>query len=668
MRTASLLVASAAGLSWLAAPGLAQSTEKELQPTTTALAELAPPPAKTPVRDDGLPAFEFPLQGQPKPRERPCPARCDDAGPVPFSWPVFHHTKSFKSCNETVIFSLPLDKDAAHPAIRACSVRGDSAEPTENKYGPVCLPTVKLLDAVADVEVGWQRKDAGVAGMSGIHTALQHVGKMLLEDPTCDATSILAKSGNTVVGLYVGSELRKSSAAPLLERFAEFASKSGPSHQASAQICGPAGKRSAVHTFGVIYDTTGSVDAVRDAIARWTKAECLAGFDSSETWKDVKFKVIPAIAITMGPNAVLTSGNSTLNSTLAIERRSHGRVTRPRVLHEPNQSPNPATHPFTNTLEARADCKVARVEAGDGCWSMAQQKCNPTISVNDFYKYNGGSDKICNTLQPGDYVCCSSGTMPNMDPKGNADGTCKYVQVQQGDTCEGIANSRCPQKISLNQLAKFNGGSQSFCTNLKLKSVVCCSEGTKPDLRPKKNPDGSCATHIVRKDDTCFDIQEKYLLEKGDIEKFNQKKTWGFTGCLDMIGDMIICISDGTAPMPAIIGNAVCGPQKRGTVRPTDGTKLADLNPCPLNVCCNIWGQCGTTKDFCIDTSVDGAPGTAAKGTYGCISNCGMDIVNNKQPPANFGRIGYFEAWNGNRACCKLPVFTPILCVVSNGY
>lgn len=41
--------------------------------------------------------------------------------------------------------------------------------------------------------------------------------------------------------------------------------------------------------------------------------------------------------------------------------------------------------------------------------------------------------------------------------------------------------------------------------------------------------------------------------------------------------------------MPNTISNAVCGPQKpNGEARGTK--KLADMNPCPLNVCCNVWG------------------------------------------------------------------------------
>ncbi|KAM7192236.1 hypothetical protein V8F20_008938 [Naviculisporaceae sp. PSN 640] len=666
MKTASLLAASVAGLSWLSAPAPALA-QADLEPTS--VADLTPDPeVTTPARADGLPDFEFPFQNAPEPEFHPCPATCDSTGPVPFSWPAFQHVKAFSKCPDTVIFSMPLDKSAPNPVIRACSVPGNST-PQKNKYGPVCLPTVELRPALADVQVGWQNKDAGVAKASTVHTALQQASKILLEDPTCDATSILAKSGDTVLGLFVGSEIRKSSAAPILDRFAEFVgSGSGATkRQASAQVCGPAGKRSAAHVFGVIYDTTGSLDIVRDAIAKWTKAECLSGFDASETWKDQEIKIIPAIAMTMGSTAVLnsnnTSGNSTFgggnNSTLAIGRRNHARISARQPL--PDQSPNPAYQLFDTraagaALEARADCKVARVESGDGCWAIANQRCNPKISLDDLYKFNGGSDKACSTAQPGDYLCCTSGTKPNMDPKPNADGTCKYVQVNQGDTCDSIANTRCGERISLSQLAKFNGGSQAFCTNLKLKSVVCCSQGTKPDLRPKKNPDGTCATHVVKKDEICYDIQEKYLLEQGDIEKFNQKKTWGFTTCKGMQENAIICISEGEPPMPAPINNSVCGPQVPGTLRPTNGTKWADLNPCPLNVCCNIWGQCGTTKDFCIDTSVDGAPGTAKEGTYGCISNCGMEIVNNKQPPAKFEHIGYFEAWNHNRPCLIMDV------------
>lgn len=40
--------------------------------------------------------------------------------------------------------------------------------------------------------------------------------------------------------------------------------------------------------------------------------------------------------------------------------------------------------------------------------------------------------------------------------------------------------------------------------------------------------------------------------------------------------------------MPAPIANAVCGPQKPDTPTPPKGTNITELNPCPLNTCCNI--------------------------------------------------------------------------------
>lgn len=82
---------------------------------------------------------------------------------------------------------------------------------------------------------------------------------------------------------------------------------------------------------------------------------------------------------------------------------------------------------------------------------------------------------------------------------------------------------------------------------------------------------------------------------------------------------------------------------------------LANLNPCPLNACCDVWGQCGITSEFCTDTGT-GAPGTAKPGTNGCISNCGTDIVNNKAPPSEFKKIAYFGAFNQKRPCLNMGI------------
>lgn len=245
--------------------------------------------------------------------------------------------------------------------------------------------------------------------------------------------------------------------------------------------------------------------------------------------------------------------------------------------------------------------------------------------------------------------------MPDMDPPGNADGTCKYIQVNDGDDCWSIAKNRCG--IEPEQLYKFNGGSDAFCPKLVEKQPLCCTKGTLPDLRPKKNADGSCAWHSVADGELCASIAAANFLKEEDINKFNVGKTWGFAGCKRLLKNQRICLSDGTPPFPAENPDAQCGPQKPGSKPPTDGTKLADMNPCPLNVCCNTWGFCGTTPEFCVDTTVDDTPGTAKNGTNGCISNCGLDIVNNKEGPASFSKIAYYESWNTySRSCLFMDV------------
>jgi hypothetical protein len=104
--------------------------------------------------------------------------------------------------------------------------------------------------------------------------------------------------------------------------------------------------------------------------------------------------------------------------------------------------------------------------------------------------------------------------------------------------------------------------------------------------------------------------------------------------------------------MPAIVATAVCGPQVPGAVKPPAGTDLSTLNPYLLNAFCDVWVQCGTTAEFCTNTST-GAPGTARVGTNGCISNCGTSIVRSA-PPATFLNVAYFEGYGLGRPCLNM--------------
>lgn len=307
----------------------------------------------------------------------------------------------------------------------------------------------------------------------------------------------------------------------------------------------------------------------------------------------------------------------------------------------------PAQAPRSKSLAAMGQaCSYTQVAAGDGCWSLAQS-CG--ITQDQFVQYNGGGD-ICSTLQPGQYVCCSEGVLPDI-PAPNPDGTCVYQKVQPGDGCWALAD-RC--KITQDTLVSRNR--PDLCSTLEIDEHVCCSKGPLPDFSPKPNADGSCFSYTVKKDDNCWDIGKAHYVTSDQIGERNTE-TWGWMGCSHLVVGNNICLSTGSPPMPAPIEKAVCGPQVSGTPRPANMDNLANLNPCPLNACCNVWGQCGMDANFCIPSPVPGgAPGTATPGSNGCISSCGLEIVGNDSPPAEFKRIAYWEAWNADRPCLHMRV------------
>lgn len=229
--------------------------------------------------------------------------------------------------------------------------------------------------------------------------------------------------------------------------------------------------------------------------------------------------------------------------------------------------------------------------------------------------------------------------------------TCRYTQAAAGDGCWALAD-RC--KITQEELIEYND--PDLCEALVVGQYVCCSPGELPDFSPQPNPDGTCKTHTIQSGDLCDTIARENSMTVDDINERN-KNTWGWMGCSYLVVGNVICLSTGSPPMPAPIANAVCGPQVPGTERPDDMSDLADMNPCPLNACCNVWGQCGITEEFCIPSPADtGAPGTAKPGSNGCIASCGLDIVNNDEPPGSFMRVGYFEAWNSDRPCLHMRV------------
>ncbi|KAJ5538484.1 hypothetical protein N7494_007963 [Penicillium frequentans] len=225
-----------------------------------------------------------------------------------------------------------------------------------------------------------------------------------------------------------------------------------------------------------------------------------------------------------------------------------------------------------------------------------------------------------------------------------------------GDSCASLV-TECG--ITAAELTEYNTASD-LCSTLTLGQYICCSAGTLPDLAPSMYSNGTCYTYNVQSGDTCSAIAEDYTITVDDIDTYNSD-TWGWYGCDDLQEGQNICLSNGTSPYPVALANAVCGPQVPGTnFTGTDGPDdWAALNSCPLNACCDVWGQCGTTPEYCNDTLAStGAPGTAAEGSEGCISNCGTAITNDAVAPSSYSAIGYYEVSSMSRPCLQMNAFS----------
>lgn len=279
---------------------------------------------------------------------------------------------------------------------------------------------------------------------------------------------------------------------------------------------------------------------------------------------------------------------------------------------------------------------------------------------------------ICATAEPGGAVqhlqgakLFTIGEAPPLAIKNNGTllsrlfrrATCRWIEVESGNGCDALA-TRCG--ISSTDFRKYNPKSD-LCspTGLFPGDFVCCSAGDRyVPPKPSANADGSCKSHDVASGDTCASIAKTYGITVDDIESWNKGKTWAWTECRGMQFGYNLCVSPGTPPLPRPQTGAECGPMKPGTTLPpaSSGQGLADLNPCPLKTCCSNWGYCGIFSSHCeVHAPPNAGPGAKLEGFEGtCVSNCEVALKSNSGPPANFSRIGYYEAFNFERDCLWL--------------
>ncbi|KAK1225534.1 hypothetical protein PQX77_011524 [Marasmius sp. AFHP31] len=206
---------------------------------------------------------------------------------------------------------------------------------------------------------------------------------------------------------------------------------------------------------------------------------------------------------------------------------------------------------------------------------------------------------------------------------------CKTATVGSPySTCWDIATAAM---ISVDQLIQYNP--KMSCTALQLGQKLCVTAGDLPSTGPKPNPDGSCATYTIVKDDYCALIGSKNGITAAQVEQFNVK-TYKWKGCAALQVGQTICISSGTPPPIPINPDLQCGPES-----PSRGD-------CPLKACCSAFGFCGITSEFC-EAAPNGDP---------CISNCGYATLPKCDGSQMTRKVGYYAGWAAKRSCDPVTV------------
>lgn len=458
-----------------------------------------------------------------------CPSSCSGAKNSTSSaeWFMFSDATQLASCNETMLLEMPTEvapnqHGTGRSVIRACAADFDSEvtqvfHPDEDKAS-LCTTANRQLKAAA-IKLHQPAIENDEFSVSHLLDATRQITHHLaLQKPSCTRNAIeYAYSQSAVIGMFSGAELNQHGVPMgILEEILRYEQKVSLSKTSVFQLCGT-DDFGADYTFGAVATNSQNLALAHQYVETWANGGCVLQLDAGMPWMKLNLRLpVPTHSNSTNGTQVPPMSNATSATELATRSR----------------------------LFARADCKTATVQPGDGCWAVAN-RCG--ISQNDLQKYNRAN--LCTTLVKEEKVCCGSGTLPSTLQNGNADGTCKTRSVVSGDTCGTLA-SKCG--ISGADITKVNTKA-NFCSTLAAGQNICCTSGTLPDYRPKPDSNGNCAVYTTKKGDSCSAIAAARSLELSDLEDYN-KKTWGWNGCdQPLFVNFGMCVSSGNPPMPANI-------------------------------------------------------------------------------------------------------------------
>lgn len=323
-----------------------------------------------------------------------------------------------------VVQSEPVSDKAEQIVLRECSA--DYASGTKAAFTPdeekasLCTTANRVLEESSIQMHHPQASSNQEYSVNHLLSAGRQVANHLaLQNPSCTNNAMdFAYSQSAAIGVFAGAELHQHGlTANALIHFLEYAQKQALSQTTMIQLCGTHG-RGADYSLGIVAASSKNLPFVHEAVRTWANGECVSNADAGNDWMPVTIRVPGPVESNPGNGTVATSRLS--NSTTAAHLARHIGA---RAPHSPRAP-----------LSPRTDCRTTAVQAGDGCYSVAQ-RCG--ITQANLEKYNRAN--LCSTLIPEEKICCSTGTLPSTLPPGNSDGTCKLRTVVLGDDCPSLA-------------------------------------------------------------------------------------------------------------------------------------------------------------------------------------------------------------------------------------
>lgn len=154
-----------------------------------------------------------------------CPQECSAVGYDTAKWTQVHSYSELARCDLPLLFGLNVaNTPSEFSTIQTCVVQSSVSKTKRDETSAVEPRAAEGSISVdnncgaekATVKAALTSGPSGAVGAVDAAASVELLAQYLDQEATCGSTTLFAKSGSVVVGLFVGAEVQKGSASSLL--------------------------------------------------------------------------------------------------------------------------------------------------------------------------------------------------------------------------------------------------------------------------------------------------------------------------------------------------------------------------------------------------------------------------------------------------------------------